>query len=92
MIKIEIMKEDTQAQTRTIPKKGDREAFDVQFQPAYAHFDNERFPVHMEIGLQPNNGQPYPAGVYTLADSSFKINAFKSVELDRYAIKLEKAS
>jgi len=51
------------------------------------HSASSKFPVEMNVSLGEND-QPYPAGKYEIAESSFQINQYGSLELSKYNLKL----
>ena len=77
---------------RTIPAKPAhdgkpaRDAMTFYEQKAYAHTGGV-FPVEFKINLN-SHTEAYPIGKYQLAPSSFKLNRFGQLELDRYGMKL----
>lgn len=71
---------------RTFPAKGDRAARTVYEQKVYADMGGI-FPVMFKISHDDHNAA-YPVGEYELAPSSFKINQYDQLELDRYNIRL----
>ena len=71
---------------RTFPAKGDKPARTVFEQKAYAHLGGV-FPVEFKITHDDHN-KAYKVGVYQLAPSSFKVNQYGQLELDRFGLAL----
>lgn len=61
-----------------VGKKSGR-AYSFKEQPAYAHIAGKPYPVEMSLTLD-DVAQPYPPGMYTLADDSFYVGDFKKLE------------
>ena len=77
---------------RTIPAKPAhdgkpaRDAITFYEQKAYAHTGGV-FPVEFKITHDDHNNA-YPIGKYELAPSSYKVNQYGQLELDRFGMKL----
>jgi hypothetical protein len=71
---------------RTFPAKGDKPARTVFEQKAYVHTGGV-FPVEFKITHDDHNNA-YAIGKYQLAPSSFKVNQYGQLELDRFGTKL----
>ena len=71
---------------RTFPARGERPARTVYEQQAYAHLGGV-FPVMFKITHEDHNAA-YPVGKYKISDSSFKINQYDQLELDRFNFRL----
>lgn len=84
MIEIEINSNDCQIQTRTVNgKNGSRT---IHEQQAYLH-TGAAYPVPFKLSLR-NAADAYPSGKYTLDPSSFQVNQFGGLELNRFEIRL----
>lgn len=86
MLKIEIVENANQVETRngTNKQTGAITAFYAQY--GYAHLGGA-FPVKMKIPLE-SPAMAYPVGEYQLALESFRIGRFDSLEVNPYNIKL----
>lgn len=71
---------------RTFAAKGDKPARTVFEQKAYVHMGG-LFPVETKLTFDDHN-DAYAIGKYQLAPSSFKVNQYGQLELDRFGIKL----
>lgn len=71
---------------RTFPAKGDKPSRTVFEQKAYAHLGGV-FPVEFKITHDDHNNA-YDIGKYQLAGSSFKVNQYGQLELDRFGLAL----
>lgn len=78
---IEIFKDNEIVDAREIPAKGDRDAMTIYSQVAFAHLGG-RFPVEFSLPLQQGDSA-YPAGMYYLHSSSFKIGDFGRLAFER---------
>lgn len=78
---IEVFQENTNKCVKTV---GDN---DFHFQVAYLHLESTKFPVEFQLSLG-RSDSAYPAGMYSLSDSSFRVNQYGSLELNRFAMKL----
>lgn len=87
MIRIEVA--DTNVIRREIASKRTGEVFTVYGQAGYLD-KGDKYPVRFEIPLDRKNPAPYPVGMYTFDASSFRLNQFGSLELDRYNVKLNR--
>lgn len=88
-MKIEIVKGHDEVVSRQIPKK-DGTKMDVFSQNAYMH-QGHAFPTMFSISIEHPN-QAYQAGEYTLCPTSYKVNAYGNLELDKYNVKLLRVS
>ena len=71
---------------RTFAAKGDKPARTVFEQKAYAHLGGV-FPVEFKITHDDHNNA-YDIGKYQLSGSSFKVNQYGQLELDRFGLAL----
>lgn len=71
---------------RTFRAKDDKPPRTVYEQKAYANMGGV-FPVEFKITHDDHNNA-YPIGKYQLAPSSYKVNQYGQLELDRYGMKL----
>lgn len=85
MIKIEIR--DTEVKHRSGNKKETGEYWEKHFQVAALH-TGDSFPVPFELRLDSKMPKPYPAGFYTFAPESFRINRYGSPELSAFDMAL----
>lgn len=71
---------------RTFPAKGDKPARTVYEQNAYVHMGG-LFPVEIKLTHSDHN-DAYAIGKYELSPSSFKVNQYGQLELDRFGMAL----
>lgn len=84
MLKIEIIKDHEAPISRTINTRNGQKT--IHEQTAYAHFGGA-FPVEFKIPLD-SPASAYPIGKYTLAPSSFQVNQYGSLEVNRFDMRL----
>ena len=77
---VELNTKDCQIQTRRV---NDNEIYEQQ---AYLHTGNA-YPTPFKISV-PSPSDSYPSGKYTIGPSSFKVNQWGTLELDRWNFKL----
>jgi hypothetical protein len=82
LLKVEILKDHAQPISR--PRKDTNELSWSQI--GFAHLGGV-FPVEIKIPLQ-SGTHANPIGVYTVANSSFKVNQYGGLELNRWEITL----
>lgn len=88
MIEFEVMQGDEAVRTREVTPQG-KTPFTVQYQDVYLHSPENRFPLHVQIDLKPNQGRPYQVGRYTLSPESIRVTPYKSIEINRFNVILE---
>ena len=84
MLKIELNPNDCQIQTRSV--NGKNGARTIHEQTAYFHTGGA-YPLPFKRALR-SPADAYPSGEYTLDPSSFQVNAFGGLELNRFEIRL----
>jgi len=83
-IEIELNTNDCQVQSRKVNgKNGPRE---IHEQRAYFHTGGA-YPTPFNLSLR-DPSQAYPSGKYTLDPSSFQVNGYGGLELNRFEIRL----
>jgi len=80
MISVEIFEGDD-PQERSVNGRTYRE------QTAHLHVDGSRFPKEFKVNLPPD-APGYSPGKYTLDSSSFEINKYGGLEINRYRLRL----
>lgn len=89
MLHIEVFPENVALISRTMPPKDGKPGRTFNEQIAYVNLGG-KFPVEMKLQL--NEGQqPYQAGIYTVAPSSFMVNNFGGLELKRFGLTIKPA-
>ena len=83
-MKIEIIKGHEQPVSRLINTQNGEKT--IHEQKAYAHMGGA-FPVEFKLSLK-SHSDAYPVGVYSLADTSYSVNKFGGLELNRFEISL----
>lgn len=86
MLEIELNTNDCQIQTRQVTIKETGEQRTIHEQQAYFHTGGA-YPVPFKLSIR-NASEAYPSGKYTLHPSSFRVNKFGTLELNRYEIRL----
>lgn len=75
-MKIEII--DTKVFERSVHSKTGKD-LTFRTQKGYAHLPDRPFPV--EVNIQLWDRQPFPVGVYTLGDSTYKVDRYGNLGL-----------
>lgn len=78
---IEIFQENSQKCVKSVKDNN------FYYQVAYLHLESTKFPVEFQLSLG-SNDPAYIPGKYTLSDSSFRVNQYGSLELNRFAMQL----
>ncbi|MFN3014301.1 single-stranded DNA-binding protein [Vibrio coralliilyticus] len=86
MLKVEVFPEHEQIETRTIPSRDDKPPRVIYEQIAYAYLGG-KFPVEMKLSLEKDESV-YKAGIYMVDSSSFVVNNYGKLELNKYGLKL----
>lgn len=84
MLKVEILKDHDAPISRSINTRNGPKT--IHEQKAYAHFGGA-FPVEFKLPLD-SPADAYPVGKYTLSPTSFQVNQFGSLEINRFDIRL----
>lgn len=84
MLEIELNPNDCQIQTRLINGKNGQRT--IHEQQAYLH-TGAAYPIPFKLSIR-NASEAYPSGKYTLHPSSFQVNQFGGLELNRFEIRL----
>lgn len=85
-MKIEIIQGYDQVQSRVVPMK-DGTKREMFHQSAYMH-QGGAFPVMFNVPIDSPN-DAYPVGEYRISASSYKLNNYNNLELDKYNLVLE---
>ena len=86
MLKIEIFADCAQVETKVIPANEKRGAVTIYHQRVYCYFGG-KFPEECFFPVADTNSG-YPAGVYTLAPTSFTRDNFNNLDLNRFNLSL----
>lgn len=76
--------DSTEVKSREVKSNKDGKVYTFYEQAAWAHFENEKYPVSIRVSLESNN--PYKPGFYSVALGSFKANKFGQLELKRFLV------
>lgn len=78
MIKIQIEKATSSNKSGKSQRTG--KEYSIDEQPALLFKDGETYPDKIRITLKQGE-RPYPVGIYTLADESFTVSGYGSLEV-----------
>ncbi|WP_421711326.1 single-stranded DNA-binding protein [Alcanivorax sp.] len=84
MLEIELNTNDCQIQTRSVNGKNGQRT--IHEQQAYLH-TGAAYPIPFKLSIR-NAAEAYPSGKYTLHPSSFQVNQFGGLELNRFEMRL----
>lgn len=84
MLEIELNTNDCQIETRMINGKNGQRT--IHEQQAYFHTGGA-YPTPFKLSIR-NASEAYPSGKYTLHPSSFQVNQFGGLELNRFEMRL----
>lgn len=80
-MKVEIFKEDAVIIEES---RGEKKFYS---QKAYLHKSGSRFPLEFKLSRKKSD-HPYPAGMYQIDDTSYRINNYGKLELNPFEIAL----